>query len=88
MEEPVVKYYVPELDYYFGTYWKNEGEITTNHVNVPVMVDRDFLPQNNFLEMLFDKNFSGPYYTVIALEGALAPTHLPNSSLITMALVT
>lgn len=64
-----IEYYVPEMDYHFYTYWYTDGEITTNFIYTPTTVEgRSFLPNNCFLEMLFNKNFSGYYFTFMFMR--------------------
>lgn len=51
-------YYIPELNYYFSNYWKNNKEIEFQYVNLSEDETKDiFYNDNSFINMLFNNNF-------------------------------
>lgn len=57
-----MSYYIPELDYYFRSYWKSRGEINTETVKVPEIEEEYSFTDASFLELLFSQTFSHNYY--------------------------
>lgn len=61
--------YIPELDYYFRSYWTTRGEITIDNVNIPVIDSEDQdLPSGSFLQLLFSQTFDSTSYTYFFIE--------------------
>jgi len=61
--------YIPELDFYFRSYWASRGEITIDNVNIPVIdTDNQDLPSGSFLQLLFSQIFDSTSYTYFFVE--------------------
>jgi hypothetical protein len=58
---------VPELQTWFYNFVIN-SEINKYEVPAPVPIDSIFLPQNSFIEMLFNENYSGTTYKYLYKE--------------------
>lgn len=54
--------YIPEMDYYFRTYWTARGEINTETIKVPEIETEYSFGDACFLELLFSQTFSHQYY--------------------------
>jgi hypothetical protein len=46
--------YTPELDYWFSSYWKSQGELTIFHLNLPEVVEDYNYLNTSFIKLLFD----------------------------------
>lgn len=61
--------YVPELDFYFRSYWSSRGEITIDNINIPVIdTENQELPSGSFLQLLFSQTFDSTSYTYLFVE--------------------
>ena len=61
--------YIPELDYYFRSYWLSRGEITTDNINIPIVdSENQDLPTGSFLQLLFSQTFDSTSYTYLFSE--------------------
>ena len=58
---------VPELQYWFNRFIKS-SIVNKNEVPLPVTFNDCFLPQNSFIEVLFNENFSGDEYHYLYTE--------------------
>jgi len=53
-----IKYYYPELEYYFYDYWKTFGESTIYEIKIPDVITSDFLiSENSFFSLLFNNGY-------------------------------
>jgi hypothetical protein len=61
--------YIPELDFYFESYWSSRGEITTDNISIPVIdSENQDLPSGSFIELLFSQTFDSTSYTYLFEE--------------------
>lgn len=68
--------YFPELDYYFLNYWKDEGEITIDHIFLPEVSDSYAPTPGSIIQVLFDNNYSSinpPRYFMQIISTSLLP---------------
>jgi len=65
--------YIPELDYYFRSYWLSRGEITIDNINIPIVdSENQELPTGSFLQLLFSQTFDSTSYTYLFSETEVA----------------
>jgi len=65
--------YIPELDYYFRSYWLSRGEITIDNINIPIVdSENQDLPTGSFLQLLFSQTFDSTSYTYLFSETEIA----------------
>jgi len=61
--------YIPELDFYFRSYWSSRGEITINNIDIPIIdLENQELPTGSFLQLLFSQTFDSTSYTYLFVE--------------------
>lgn len=61
--------YIPELDFYFRSYWSERGEITIDNISIPVIdSENQELPTGSFLQLLFSQTFDSTTYTYLFVE--------------------
>lgn len=71
-----MKYYFPELDYWFRKYWEERGEISVSYVNLPETVSESFISSNSVFELLFSEVYD--YTIAIAGMKNISVTQLPK----------
>jgi len=70
--------YIPELDYYFRSYWLSRGEITIDNINIPIVdSENQDLPTGSFLQLLFSQTFDSTSYTYLFSETEIADLSKP-----------
>ena len=49
--------FFPELDFWFKDYWNSRGEITVSQINLPVVVNEEYVCTGSIFELLFNIGF-------------------------------
>ena len=61
--------YIPEIDFYFESYWSSRGEITIDNINIPIIdLENQKLSTGSFLQLLFSQTFDSTSYTYLFIE--------------------
>lgn len=70
--------YLPELNYWFTTYWKNNSNIPLyNYIKLPtITTDISVINRNSFLEVLFNNDFDSSGRDIVYTFKMLDPTFL------------